>query len=183
MTDKPIPLDAAVIRDPAQPPKILLNVFFDLPNLVIHPRQSIKDIYNPPPNQTPWEFSFDDHRPMGKTLQQLQEEYRDEQDVMFLQVDFLGRTQNDGTTTLFRPHLIAVRHVSQLANPYTSTKDAVLLALVYKVTAQMEMLLRQTVWRQADPGIHRATLMDYQGRKLAASLASEFLPFPLSKKH
>ena len=177
---QPTPLDAAVIRDPNANPRVLFNVYFDLPNLVIQPRTSFKDPYDPPSSQSPWEFSFEDKATMGKTIQQLQQLYHDQSDIMFLQVEFLGRTERDGSTSLFRPHVFVVKHVTALLNTDHTSKDAILLALVYKVTAQMEMMLRQTIWRQADPGIHRATLLDSTGKKLAYSLASEFLPFPLS---
>jgi hypothetical protein len=164
--------------------RVLLNVFFEIPDLIIQPGRSLKNPYATPEELqlAPWEFSFDERTPMGKPAMELKKAYLEEQDIMFLRVEFVDRQERDGKLTVFRPHVIAVKHVHPTHNVDETFKDSVLLALVYKVTAEMEMRLRQTIWRNADPGILKATLTDYDGKKLASSLASQFLLYTLPKK-
>jgi len=159
-----------------QSDRIFLNVFYELPDLIIQP-----DVSGVPGNP-PWEFTFKERDVMGLPLMELKKKFFDEQDTMFLLVDYMERKDRDDKVLAYKPHCFAVQHVYPNAQCDEATKPLVYTALVYRVAAQMDMLLRQSCFRQADPGIHRATLRDYHGKVLASALASQFMPYALAPK-
>lgn len=161
------------------PTRYVHNVTFELPNLVIALNQPSKPSDGPLDQVYPnlWEFALDDRGILGLTLEQIKEKYPEDGKTHVLYVDYVDRTERDGEVSLFHPHVFLVRQVSYPQQRISEQeRDNLYTALAYKVVAEMEMYLRQSIWRQADPGIRGATLRCYNGKILARTLSGEFLP-------
>lgn len=154
----------------------LFNVFYSLPDLVIQP-----DVSGVPGNP-PWEFNFQERDVMGLPLMELKKKFFDQQDTLFLFVEYMDGKARDDSPILYHPHRFAVHQIYPSAQCDEATKPLVYTALVYKVVAEMDLRLRQHIHRQADPGIRKATLRDYNGKVLATALASQFLPYVIAPK-
>lgn len=144
----------------------ILNVTFDLPNLVV------------PANlgDRPWEFEFIET--FGLTNKEIRSRYFDEyeDDLYSLFVEFEPRTENDGTRRPFKSHRLLVRIV-QYPLSYTDweTMD-VLRAVLERAVAEITMLLRQSIHRMPDPAVDSAFMSDYKGVTIARRRPSFFKP-------
>lgn len=143
--------------------RTLLNVTFDLPNLVI--------AGNDP--STPWEFAIDDSWHLS--LMELKKKYFD-QEFNLAHVYFVARLERDSTVTEFRPHRMVVRTINRPQFCSAEELKSVYTAVLYRITTEMDMYLRQHIHRRADPQIHNARLIAPNGIPLAETRASYFLP-------
>lgn len=156
------------------------NVFYELPDLIIQP------ITSGVPGNPPWEFRFIERLEGAViahlSLMDLKKKFFTEQDTLFLEVEYHDGKDREDNPIIYRPHTFAVQHIYPFEQCDEPTKELVYTALVYKVVAEMDLRLRQHCFRQADPGIRKATLRGYNGKVWASSLASQFLPYVIAPK-
>lgn len=140
----------------------VLNVVFDLPRIAV-------DLPGVSPG--PWQFQFTDYKP-GVPISEIKRELGAMEEEHFIAIVLFEAAKSD---KIYYPHRFKVEVIER---PSAFTKgefqDALLSALG-RVLTEMEIRLRQSFYRQADPQIGYGRVIDVRCKEIVTTHRARFM--------